>query len=33
MIQLLVDQHPGAERTIITLLSQRLDGMTKSSAS
>jgi hypothetical protein len=32
-IQLLVDQHPGAERTIITLLSQRLDGVTKSSAS
>jgi hypothetical protein len=32
-IQLLVDQHPGADLTIIALLRRRLDEMTKSSAS
>ena len=32
-IQLLVDQHPRAERTIVALLHRRLDEVTKSSAS
>ena len=32
-IQLLVDQHPRAERTIVALLRRRLDEVTKSSAS
>jgi hypothetical protein len=32
-IQLLVDQHPGAERTIVALLRRRLDELTKPSAS
>ena len=32
-IQLLVDQHPGAERYIIALLRRRLDEVTQSSAS
>jgi hypothetical protein len=32
-IQLLVDQHPGAEPTIVALLRRRLDELTKSSAS
>jgi hypothetical protein len=32
-IQLLVDQHPGAERTIVAALRRRLDELTKSSAS
>jgi hypothetical protein len=32
-IQLLVDQHPAAERTIVALLRRRLDELTKSSAS
>ena len=32
-IQLLVDQHPRAERTFIALLRRRLDEVTKSSAS
>jgi hypothetical protein len=32
-IQLLVDQHPGAEHTIVALLRRRLDEVTKSSAS
>jgi hypothetical protein len=33
MIQLLVDQHPTAERTIVALLRQRLDEVNRSSAS
>jgi hypothetical protein len=32
-IQLLVDQHPTAERTIVALLRRRLDEVNKSSAS
>ena len=32
-IQLLVDQHPRAERTIVALLRRRLDEVIKSSAS
>jgi hypothetical protein len=31
-IQLLVDQHPRAERTIVALLRRRLDEVTNSSA-